>query len=90
MALAAARAVRATGGDDVELVAVDSMQVYRGMDIGTAKPTPAERAEIGHHGLDLAGPSEDVTVVRFKAEIDHALGHIAESGSRSPETGTGR
>ena len=34
---------------DVEIVTVDSMQVYRGMDIGTAKPTPAERAEVPHH-----------------------------------------
>jgi tRNA dimethylallyltransferase len=62
LALAYARAV-----PGVELVSVDSMQVYRGMDIGTAKPTPAERAEIAHHCLDLAEPTEDVTVVRFQA-----------------------
>ena len=41
---------------DVELVSADSMQVYRGMDIGTAKATPAERAEVPHHLLDVAGP----------------------------------
>ena len=39
-----------------EIVCADSMQVWRGMDIGTAKPTPAERAEIPHHALDLADP----------------------------------
>ena len=41
---------------DVEIVSVDSMQVYRGMDIGTAKATPAERAEVPHHLIDLADP----------------------------------
>jgi len=59
------------------------MQVYRGMDIGTAKPTAIERAEFAHHGLDLAGPWEDVTVVRFKTEIEHALGHIDGRGHRA-------
>jgi len=43
---------------DVEIVAVDSMQVYRGMDIGTAKPTPAEQAAVPHHLIDLADPGE--------------------------------
>ena len=43
---------------------VDSMQVYRGMDIGTAKPTAAEQAEVPHHLLDLADPDEDCTVTR--------------------------
>ena len=46
----------------VEIVVVDSMQVYRGMDIGTAKPTPAERAEVPHHCLDLAEPDDDFSV----------------------------
>ena len=53
VAMAASRAVGGT-----EIVVVDSMQVYRGMDIGTAKPTPAERAEVRHHGIDLVEPSE--------------------------------
>jgi len=42
---------------DVEIVSVDSMQVYRGMDIGTAKPSAAERAEVPHHLLDVADPA---------------------------------
>ncbi len=41
-----------------QIVCVDSMQVYRGLDVGTAKPTPAEQAAIPHHGLDLALPTE--------------------------------
>jgi tRNA dimethylallyltransferase len=73
-------AARAMG--DVEIVAVDALQVYRGMDIGTAKPTPAERAEIPHHGLDLAEPWEDVTVVRYLAAYDDAMAGIVARGHR--------
>jgi tRNA dimethylallyltransferase len=50
-----------------EVVSVDSMLVYRGMDVGTAKPTPAQRAAVPHHLLDLAEPSERFTVARFQA-----------------------
>jgi tRNA dimethylallyltransferase len=67
----------------IELVSVDSMQVYRGMDIGTAKPTPAERAEVTHHGIDLAEPTEEVTVVRFQAAVAAALTAIAERRHRA-------
>jgi len=68
---------------DVELVAVDALQVYRGMDIGTTKPTPAERAEIPHHGLDLADPWDEVTVVRYLAAYDEAVARIADRGHRA-------
>lgn len=50
------------------IVSVDSMQVYRGMDVGTAKPTPAERLEIPHGMIDVAEPSQDYTVAQFQAE----------------------
>ena len=53
---------RQVGG---EILAVDSMTVYRGMDLGTAKPTPAERAEVRYHGLDLVDPNEPFTVARW-------------------------
>jgi len=49
-----------------ELVSIDSMQVYRGMDIGTAKPTPVERALVTHHLLDLVDPDQDFTVAQFQ------------------------
>jgi tRNA dimethylallyltransferase len=52
--------------DDVELVSVDAMQVYRGMDIGTAKPSPAERAAVRHHLIDLVDPTDDFTVAEFQ------------------------
>jgi len=59
------------------------MQVYRGMDIGTAKPTSAERAEVSHHLLDLAEPDERCTVARFQAEFDKAIAGIEERGHRA-------
>ena len=68
---------------DTEIVSVDSMQVYRGMDIGTAKPTAAERTEVQHHLLDLADPDERFTVARFQEEFDKAIGRIEERGHRA-------
>lgn len=70
-------------GPPVELVSVDSMQVYRGMDVGTAKPSPAEQAEVPHHLIDLADPSEDFTVTRFQAAFREALAQIEERGRRA-------
>jgi tRNA dimethylallyltransferase len=80
VALAAARIARSEG-TAVELVSVDSMAVYRGMDIGTAKPPPAVRAEFPYHLLDLVDPDEEYTVTRFQADARHALGEIAARGS---------
>lgn len=48
-----------------EILSVDSMQVYRGMSIGTAKPTPAEMAQVKHHLIDIADSTESFTVARF-------------------------
>ena len=47
---------------DTELISLDSMQVYRGLDIGTAKSTPEERARVRHHLVDVAAPSDDWSV----------------------------
>jgi tRNA dimethylallyltransferase len=77
LALALARAV-----PDIEILAVESMQVYRGMDIGTAKPTEAEQAEVPHHLIDLADPSEDFTVTRFQQAADAALADVEGRGRR--------
>lgn len=68
---------------DVELVSVDSMQVYRGMDVGTAKPTPAERAEVPVHLVDIADPSEDFSVVEFQAAALSVLGGVEARGHRA-------
>jgi tRNA dimethylallyltransferase len=67
----------------IEIVSVDSMQVYRGMDIGTAKPTPAERAEVPHHLVDVADPWEDFTVARFARAACRAVDDITARGGRA-------
>ena len=65
---------------DVEIVSVDSMCVYRGMDIGTAKPSRAQRAEVRHHLVDLVDPDEEFTVRQFQRAAHDALGDIADRG----------
>jgi tRNA dimethylallyltransferase len=69
--------------DDVHLVSVDSMQVYRGMDIGTAKPSAADRASLPHHCLDLVDPWDEFTVADFSAAHDASLAEIAAAGGRA-------
>lgn len=66
-----------------EIVAVDSMQVYRGMDIGTAKPSAADRAEVPHHGLDLADPVDDWSVTQYADAARQALHDIEARGHRA-------
>ncbi len=68
---------------DVELVSLDSMQVYRGMDIGTAKPTAAERAEVPHHLVDIADPSEEWSVRATQHAARAALAGIEARGKRA-------
>jgi tRNA dimethylallyltransferase len=68
---------------DVEVVSVDSMQVYRGMDIGTDKPTAQQRAEVPHHLLDLADPDEDFTVTRFQEEWRKVRADLERRGVRA-------
>lgn len=75
VALAAAQEVAGT-----ELVSIDAMQVYRGMDIGTAKPSAAERARVRHHLIDLVEPSEDYAVARFQHDYRDARATVAERG----------
>jgi len=67
----------------LEIVSVDSMQVYRGMDVGTAKPTAAEQAEVRHHLLDLADPWDEFTVTRFQQAFRDALADIEARGRRA-------
>ena len=51
-----------------EIISADSMQIYRHMDIGTAKPTPEERAAVPHHMIDIAAPDEPFDAARFARE----------------------
>jgi tRNA dimethylallyltransferase len=90
VALEAVRTIRAAqvtdaageGCDhDVELVSVDSMAVYRGMDLGTTTPPPEVRAEVRYHLIDLADPDEEFTVTRFQSAAREALVGIASRGN---------
>ena len=67
---------------DIEIVSIDSMQVYRGMDIGTAKPSLAEQAEVPHHLIDLVDPDEDFSVSRFVEAADAVLADLERRGRR--------
>jgi tRNA dimethylallyltransferase len=67
-------------GIPAEIISADSRQVYRGLDIGTAKATVEERAGIPHHGLDLVEPDEPFTLADFAAHAGTTLAGIAERG----------
>lgn len=62
----------------IEIVCMDSMQIYRGMDIGTAKPTLEEKNAAPHHMLDVAEPWENYSVARYKAEARCCIGDILQ------------
>ena len=63
-----------------EIVSVDSMLVYRGMDVGTAKPTAAERARVPHHLMDVAEPSEPFSAARYQGLARDAIRGIRSRG----------
>ena len=74
--LAVEVALRAGG----EIVNADSQQVYRGLDVGTAKPTPEERAAVPHHLLDLVEPGEGMDAARWAALADAAIAGVTARG----------
>lgn len=63
-----------------EIVCMDSMQIYRRMDIGTAKPTPQERAVVPHHMLDILEPTQPYAVADYAARAEGVLSEIAARG----------
>ncbi|MEA4824859.1 MAG: tRNA (adenosine(37)-N6)-dimethylallyltransferase MiaA [Clostridiaceae bacterium] len=65
---------------DGEIVSADSMQLYRGMDIGTAKPSLDEREGVPHHMLDVADPSEDYSAARYAKEAGDCVRGILARG----------
>jgi len=79
---ALAMAIARSAGD-VEIVSLDSMQVYRGLDIGTAKPTRAARAEVVHHLVDVADPSEEWSVRLMQESVREVLAGIEARGLRA-------
>ncbi|MDP8975853.1 MAG: tRNA (adenosine(37)-N6)-dimethylallyltransferase MiaA [Actinomycetota bacterium] len=70
-------------GPRLEIVSADAMQVYRGMDLGTAKPSAVDQAEVPHHLIDVVDPHEDFSVARFQAEARQALADIEARGARA-------
>src|SRR5688500_13988663 len=77
-ALAVAEALR--DRRPVEIVSVDSALVYRGMDIGTAKPTAEERARVPHHLIDIVEPTQSYSAARFVADAERLIADIAARG----------
>lgn len=63
-----------------EIVAVDSMQVYRGMEIGTGKPSGEARREAPHHGMDLAEPEEEFDAIRYARAVTPVIEAIRRRG----------
>jgi tRNA dimethylallyltransferase len=64
----------------LEIVSVDSALVYRGMDIGTAKPTPAELAAVPHHLVDIIDPRDTYSAAQFASDAQRLIGEIRARG----------
>ena len=75
-----AMAMALAGELRLEIVSIDSAQVYRGMDIGTAKPAAAERARVPHHLLDIREPDEPYSAADFVRDAVRAIGEIRRRG----------
>ncbi len=69
-----------SGWNGAEIVSADSRQIYKGMDIGTAKPTSAEIKAIKHYLIDIKNPDEDYTVAEFKKDAVGAINKIIKKG----------
>jgi tRNA dimethylallyltransferase len=65
---------------DAEIISMDSMAIYRGMDIGTAKPTPDQRQMVKHHVLDIVGPDEEFSIALYLRHVQSALMEIRGRG----------
>ena len=74
-------AVRLAGRMRIEAISADSRQVYRGMDIGTGKPTAEEQAALRHHLIDVAEPDERYHAARFRAEAARAIDEVRARGA---------
>jgi tRNA dimethylallyltransferase len=64
----------------LEIISADAMMVYKGMDIGTAKPTPEERAAVPHHLIDLLEPNTDFSVAEWVRAAETAIADVLERG----------
>ena len=76
-----AASLRIAAATRIEIVNADSRQVYRGMSVGTGKPTPAELASVPHHLVDAAAPDERYNLARFLAEARETIAEAASRGA---------
>lgn len=65
----------------IEIISVDSATIYRGMDIGTAKPSAAEQAAVRHHLLDIRDPAESYSAAQFSVDANRLIGEIRQRGN---------
>lgn len=65
---------------DTEIISADSMQIYKGMDIGTAKPSVKQRKEVRHHMIDIVGPSETYSVGTYIEEVAPVIDSLHKKG----------
>lgn len=75
-------AMRLAGELDGEIISADSMQIYRHLDIGTAKVTPQEQAEIPHHLIDIVDPDENYSVAQFVTDASRIIQQIIARGKQ--------
>lgn len=68
---------------DGELISLDSMQIYRGLDIGTAKPTKAEQAEVRHHMINICEPTENFSAAEFAERAHKVIADVRSRGKRA-------
>lgn len=78
-----ALSIRLAQAHQCEIVCMDSMQIYRGMDIGTAKPTADEMCDVPHHMLDVADPAEPFSVARYQEMAEEVIEGIHSRGHRA-------
>ena len=78
-----ALSIRLAKAHDCEIVCMDSMQIYRRMNIGTAKPTVEEMSGITHHMLDVAEPDENFSVARYQEMAEECIADIQARGKRA-------
>lgn len=77
-----ALSIRLAKAHDCEIVCMDSMQIYRGMTIGTAKPIPDEMDGVPHHMLDVASPDEPFSVARYQEMAEEVMADVIRRGHR--------
>lgn len=80
-------ALRWAEENDAEIISCDSLLFYRGMDVGTAKPTPTERARVQHHLIDVCEVTERMDITRYVTAARHAADDIWRRGKRILVTG---